>query len=454
MLFSKKNTGIPIQFLGLPVVILEDNGTILDINDYFLELLSKEKDSVIGLHYRDIEYFRPIEQHITRTISKQVSYIHKHNIGDKYFEVTITPLRIDSKVYFSMYFYDISPYLMLEKDLIKRNRELMTINTLSGAFISSENIEGVFSDLLEKTMLITDFTTGYIVVRTNLGYELKSSIGISRSFQSLLIDGRMNDFFDTLWSLHDPLYVFEEDELRGNPLFNEEGIFFLTAIPIRISKRVIGMTFLASRTQRILDFDLASILSLIGTQLSLIVEKIELFDETRRLSITDSLTGLYNSRYFYQELDKEIARSSRYRLSFSLAIFDIDDFKVINDTYGHQTGDEILIHIASVLRLESRETDIVARYGGEEFVIIFPNTSKKEALAVSERILHNLNRNMVQTGNGHMIHITMSGGIAAFPSDAVSSHDLLHFSDIAMYKAKSAGKKQIVCYNKRHENNI
>jgi len=68
MLFSKKNTGIPIQFLGLPVVILEDNGTILDINDYFLELLSKEKDSVIGLHYRDIEYFRPIEQHITRKL--------------------------------------------------------------------------------------------------------------------------------------------------------------------------------------------------------------------------------------------------------------------------------------------------------------------------------------------------------------------------------------------------
>lgn len=454
MFFSKKDINIPVHFLNMPVIILMNNGIVFDVNDHFLNLLSKEKDSVEGLHYRDIEFLKPIEQHIRRSISKQIPYVHKHNMGDKYFEVSIVPFQVSGKVYFSLYLYDISPYLILERDLIKRNRELMTINTLSGAFISSENIEGVFSDLLEKIMLITDFTTGFIVVRTNQGYELRSSIGISITFQNILMDGRLDAFFDALWSLHDPLYVYEEDELRDNSLFHEEGIFFLTAIPIRISKRVIGMTFLASRTQRTLDFDLASILSLIGTQLSLIVEKIELFDETRRLSITDSLTGLYNSRYFYQELDKEIARSSRYKLSFSLAIFDIDDFKIINDTYGHQTGDEILIHIASVLRLESRETDIVARYGGEEFVIIFPNTSKKEALAVSERILHNLNMNLAQTCDGQIIQITMSGGISAYPSDASTPHDLLHLSDMAMYKAKAAGKKQIVCYNNACENDI
>jgi len=454
MFFSKRKITVPVDFLNMPVLIFQDNGTITDVNSTFLDLIEKKRDSIIGLNYRDIEFLKPIEQAISRTLTKNEIYIHKHNLGDKYFDVTINPFVLDGNRCFALYLYDISQYLILEKDLIKRNRELMTINTLSGAFISSENIEGVFSDLLEKIMLITDFTTGFIIIRTDQGFDLKSHIGISKTFQTGLHEGKLNDFFHSLWPLHDPLYVFEEDDLRRNPHFITEGIYFLTVIPIRISKRIIGMTFLASRSQRILDFDLASILSLIGTQLSLIVEKIELFDETKRLSITDSLTGLFNSRYFYQELEKEIARSSRYNVLFSLAILDIDDFKIINDTYGHQTGDEILIHIASVLRLESRESDIVARYGGEEFVIIFPNTPKKESLAVTERILHNLNTNAVQTCSGHMIQISISGGIATYPSDATNPHDLLHNSDIAMYEAKAAGKKQIVCYNKVHENGI
>jgi diguanylate cyclase (GGDEF)-like protein len=354
-----------------------------------------------------------------------------------------------------MHFNDITPFLILEKDLTKRNRELMIINTLSGAFISSENIEEVFNDLLEKILLITDFAAGYIVIKTDRGYELKSHLGLSLpDFQKELSEGKLIDFFFSIEPMTDPIYIFEEEEIKNIPILNKEGISFVVAVPIRISNIFKGITFLASRTARTLDFDLASVLSLMSSQLSLIVEKIELFEKTRRLAVTDPLTGLFNSRYFYQELEKEIARSHRYKNTFSLAILDIDDFKAINDTYGHQTGDEILIAIASTLRVESRGTDIVARYGGEEFVIIFPNTSKKEAVAVSERILHLINSRTIRTRGGNDVRVTISGGIASLPEDASSSKDLLYAADMAMYEAKGSGKKQIVCYNKHHEKDI
>jgi diguanylate cyclase (GGDEF)-like protein len=218
----------------------------------------------------------------------------------------------------------------------------------------------------------------------------------------------------------------------------------MAIIPLRTGEHVMGCLVLCSRIETAFDFDLASLLSLIGNNLSVIADKIKLFQETQRLAITDGLTGIYNARFFYDELEKEIARSERYSTPFSLALFDIDDFKLINDTYGHQAGDEVLRDVADMIMKASRKSDIVARYGGEEFISILPNTSKEEAYKHSCRIKEAVEGKNYLGENS--VRLTISGGISTFPGDAEDAKSLLYASDMALYKAKAAGKKTIYCY--------
>jgi diguanylate cyclase (GGDEF)-like protein len=181
----------------------------------------------------------------------------------------------------------------------------------------------------------------------------------------------------------------------------------------------------------------------------MIADKIKLFQETQRLAITDGLTGLFNIRHFYDELEKEIARAQRYSTGFSLALFDIDDFKVLNDTYGHQSGDEVLRDVTEMMLHVSRKTDIVARYGGEEFISILPNTPKDEAYKHAYRIKDSVEGKLYLGENS--VRLTLSGGISSFPEDAEDAKALLYAADMAMYQAKAAGKNRIYRYGRTEE---
>jgi diguanylate cyclase (GGDEF)-like protein len=155
-----------------------------------------------------------------------------------------------------------------------------------------------------------------------------------------------------------------------------------------------------------------------------------------RRSITDPLTGLYTRWYFLQRLREEFERVKRYGGNFSVVMADIDDFKKVNDTYGHRIGDEVLKFIASVMRSYTRTTDIVGRYGGEEFILILPNTDKESAALVCQKILHGM-----ITMNPFDFRITMSFGVAGYPEDEVLEPDeLLSLADRAMYISKERGK--------------
>ena len=170
----------------------------------------------------------------------------------------------------------------------------------------------------------------------------------------------------------------------------------------------------------------------------------QLNNRLERLAMTDELTGLANRRSFFLQGEEEIQRIQRYPASLSLIMLDVDRFKNINDTYGHAVGDRALQHIANVLRLHIRETDVVARLGGEEFGILLPCTQAADAVKLAERL-----RRAVETEGCEFqrqtIHVTISMGVAEYRADMLNLDAVLRNADAAMYQAKSQGRNRVVC---------
>lgn len=170
-------------------------------------------------------------------------------------------------------------------------------------------------------------------------------------------------------------------------------------------------------------------------------------------NITDYLMGIYNRRYLDRRLEEECARSRRYNLPISVLLIDVDHFKHINDTYGHQTGDVTLKTMSTLVLEMVRETDIVARYGGEEIAIIAPNTPPSLASVLAERLRQHIEQHELLIPNGAnrqpAIRITVSIGVAAgLNQEARNSKLLVRKADKALYQAKQTGRNRIVIYEK------
>ena len=162
-------------------------------------------------------------------------------------------------------------------------------------------------------------------------------------------------------------------------------------------------------------------------------------------ALTDALTGLANHRRFRETIAQEVERSERYKHDMSVLLMDLDDFKAVNDTYGHPQGDEVLRRIADVLRAESRNIDMPARYGGEEFAILLPETDVRGAAEVGDRIRRRLERTQIPVdGADEPLVMTGSIGVAGTPDFPLAPNELIEAADQALYEAKRAGKDRVV----------
>jgi two-component system, cell cycle response regulator len=179
-----------------------------------------------------------------------------------------------------------------------------------------------------------------------------------------------------------------------------------------------------------------------------LAERAKQADLYEKLAQTDGLTELNNYRFFQQRLSIELNRAQRFNRSLSLIMLDLDDFKAYNDIYGHQSGDQALRQLASLLQRSSRSYDLVARYGGDEFVIILPETSKNMAAEVAERIRCAVENAAIESGEPALDgHFTASLGIASFPEDATEKNDLIRKADLALYQAKTCGRNRVSSYD-------
>ncbi len=203
---------------------------------------------------------------------------------------------------------------------------------------------------------------------------------------------------------------------------------------------VLGKKSNADIRDRKLLYDIGSAL---GLSLQNFRQKDKLYEQKEELhamTITDDLTGIYNRRYFFHQLERELAAAQRYERPLSIIMFDLDDFKEINDNFGHTAGDEALCTIAQRLARHARSTDIVARLGGDEFVVILPQTDERDAADVVRRLEQAVSQDPLDLANGASVSLSISGGFCSYPDDAADIDELVRQADAGMYANKAARK--------------
>jgi diguanylate cyclase (GGDEF)-like protein len=250
-----------------------------------------------------------------------------------------------------------------------------------------------------------------------------------------------------IWQLYTMQKLSREDKLLRALLASG----FQIGAKLTFSGDSFGIIFLGEKTDgakyRQTDLD---ILAILVNMAVLTYKNIIHFKSIEELSYTDSITGLYNYRYFYKRLTEEVFRAKRFSRKLALVIFDIDDFKVYNDTYGHQAGDQLLKQLGELLVRTVRSIDVVCRYGGEEFCVIMPESDQEECFKFMERLRRSIINFAFQDEHlklEHNITISLGGGI--YPHDARSVDRLIYCADMALLKAKATGKNRSVMYQEK-----
>ena len=213
--------------------------------------------------------------------------------------------------------------------------------------------------------------------------------------------------------------------------------------PIRANGVPVGILNLVFPAERTFGEVETRLLSALGDQFGGAVERVRLFKEVNKLAVTDSLTGLYNRRHFSVMLLKEMERARRYQHPISLAILDIDHFKLINDTYGHLAGDQALQEVARICQVVIRRIDLVGRYGGEEMIILMPETTPMRAEQAMERLRSQVETLEIETLRG-TARVTVSIGLTSMePNENIDLNHFLDRADQALYQAKNNGRNQV-----------
>ena len=173
------------------------------------------------------------------------------------------------------------------------------------------------------------------------------------------------------------------------------------------------------------------------------IENVLLHEETTRLSLTDGLTGVWNRRYFQMQFRQVLATATRFARPFSLLMLDLDHFKDVNDNFGHQRGDEILVEVAQRINDALREVDTFARYGGEEFICLLSETDMSGAQTTADKILRAIRATPFGEKSGAPLRLTVSIGIASYPEHGDSFGSLVDAADKALYRAKQEGRDRV-----------
>ena len=321
---------------------------------------------------------------------------------------------------------DITEHKLAERALQQKEQYLSAILDNVGACIYIKDKSLRFEYINRMTEDVFRLSTADVVGKTNedvMGD--KQGAIFSKTDQEVFDTGDLVSCLESFDTAHGARYYWTVKA----PLFDQH----------KNIERLIGMSTDIT-SQIMLEKQLRSANQALNQR----VKEVEaLRAELEESAIRDPLTGLYNRRYLDDFVQKEWARSERNRHPISVALLDLDRFKLINDNYGHATGDKVLVEVARLINSVARKTDVVCRFGGEEFVLLMPGAPIDIAVDRAEQFLKAVEAMQIESA-GVVIQVTVSAGVACFPEDAVSFEGLVAIADRALYSAKKNGRNQVV----------
>ncbi|MGQ3685972.1 MAG: diguanylate cyclase [Candidatus Loosdrechtia sp.] len=334
-------------------------------------------------------------------------------------------------------------------------KELLALRAISMELSAIMEVPRILRVISNNISLLFEYTLMAVLVEIENKWNLFLFSG--KSFTQAFIDACIENLL-TLHSLfvgrpctRRDIQVCQIDDIASSPgtgtfLRADSELRSHITFPLVAGGETLGSISLCSHAKKAFTAVDVQVFSLISYQLASTLCNARLFQYTQKMTVTDHLTSLYNRRYFDEILDHEYSRAHRYKRPLSLALIDIDNFKQVNDTFGHPSGDFVLQQLANLLRKSTREVDIVVRHGGEEFALLLPDTSLEKAAILIERLRLEIQNYSFVTAR-HKILLTVSAGVATLGENGTDTkEELISHADESLLVAKKCGRNRVRLY--------
>ena len=406
---------------------------------------------------------KKIRTHYLRGFSRDGALIGICSVGSKPDDVHLTD---DECEFMNKIFNYVEPILYKfikreeqEREMKKVYKTLHNVSilyNLSQAMNFIDDLKRLLSTILDKaletvnaekgSLMLYDFSENVLQVKVVYGLadkkaEEEINSGLVECTKIQAGEGIAGSVFSTKKSVISNLG-------QNDPRFKEyqsavNNVDSLLCVPLIAKGEAIGVINISNKkNKQLFNKQDLEFMEALANQAAIAIDNAKLYE----LATKDGLTKLYTHRHFSTLLDTELKRASRYNHVMSVLMMDIDDFKQVNDKYGHALGDRVLREVASVLHKTLRKIDMPARYGGEEFAVILPETGSQGATIIAQRLRERVEQMEIHTNDGEKVDITISIGIASFPDVEASEEIIMEYADKALYQSKHKGKNCVHLY--------
>ena len=331
---------------------------------------------------------------------------------------------------------------------IRLSQELTIFHDVAKALTSSLNLDSILQTIMEKmaeyfrpdtwSLLMVDEEKSelYFAIAVGAAAEVLSKarlkVGegiagwVAKHGQALIVPDVQND----------PRFSARLDEMTRLQTHS------VICVPLRSKHRVLGVIQLVNANVGLSEQELFFLQALCDYA-AISIENARSVEKIQELTITDDCTGLFNARHLHKTLETEVYRSARFGYQFSVIFIDLDHFKQVNDTHGHLVGSRLLAEVGYLIKAQLRLIDFAFRYGGDEFVVLLPQTSKDQAVVVAKRLQDSVRAGTFCIEQGLNLNVRASMGLATFPNDAQTPHDIIRQADEMMYMVKNSTRDNI-----------